>query len=153
MPLNPTIIHDSHQSVVTTDDRTQEELKPKEKDVETVLYVLDSYYRHTKIVTRQNDTEKLNSLISRMINKNKMVTIIPSTRLLEIAKVIEILGASPTYVKELRQNGTLKFFKRGQRQVIHAEDVFRHKAKMETDLETSYDKVIGMDQELYFHDS
>ena len=75
---------------------------------------------------------------------------IPSTRFLDIEQVIEILGVSPTYIKELDQNGTLKFFDHGLSYVIEAEKVFTFKDQLQKDLEQACDDVIGMDQNLYF---
>ena len=153
MPLESALIHDRRQDVVATSDCMSEEFKSIKQDVETVLYVMDGCFRHTKVVIRPNDTDRLSSLVLSMISKNKQVTIIPSSRLLDIEQVIAILGASPTYVEELDEAGTLKFFKRGLSYVVEAEKVFTLKEQLQKDMEKGCDELIEMDQELYFYDS
>ncbi len=150
MSLNSPLIQDNRHNVVATSDFPADTVEPTGEGADKLLYVLDGCFRHTKIVIRPTDSERLNSLILSMINEDKMVTIIPSTRLLDIEQVIEILGVSPTYIKELDENGTLKFFDYGLSYVIEAEKVFTFKDQLQKDLEQACDEVIGMDQDLYF---
>ena len=153
MPLESTLRHDRRQDVVVPDDCMPEEFKSIKQDAETVLYVMDGCFRHSKVVIRPNDTDRLSSLVLSMISKNKQVTIIPSSRLLDIEEVIHILGASPTYVEELDEAGTLKFFKHGLSYVVEAEKVVTLKEQLQKDMEKGCDELIEMDQELYFYDS
>lgn len=152
MPVDSSLMHDNRYNDVATRDDPSNEVNHSEASAEKVLDLMDGCYRHAKVVIRPDDSERLNSLILSLTSKNRMVIVIPSTRMLVLEQVKEILGASPTYVKELRDNGTLRFFKHGVEQVIEAEQVFAFKDKLENDLEKAYDAVIGMDQELYFHD-